>query len=220
MRIRATVAAVSGALALSAIALPAAQADENLPQAASHAAEAAQSSQTAAPSSPGAKAKKSFHAATDTPGKFTAAVVNGGKPVAVGTKAPQTYKVSVTAKDDSGVGQIFAYLWRGTSLDDPKSIGVAGNESRPSCKEVNATTSTCTMTVTFDPYVLENSNAGTWRVGAAVMTKDGELVENDSIAKTVVQRFSKLTVNASPEPVKKGKTITVTGQLSRANWDT
>ena len=35
-----------------------------------------------------------------------------------------------------------------------------------------------------------------------------------------LQRLSKLTVNASPEPVKKGKTITVTGKLSRANWDT
>jgi hypothetical protein len=26
-------------------------------------------------------------------------------------------------------------------------------------------------------------------------------------------------VNASPEPVKKGATITVTGSLTRANWD-
>jgi single-stranded DNA-binding protein len=34
-----------------------------------------------------------------------------------------------------------------------------------------------------------------------------------------VQRYSKLTVNASPEPVKKGKTVTVTGKLSRANWE-
>jgi hypothetical protein len=29
----------------------------------------------------------------------------------------------------------------------------------------------------------------------------------------------KLTVNAAPEPVKKGKTITVTGAPTRANWD-
>jgi len=34
-----------------------------------------------------------------------------------------------------------------------------------------------------------------------------------------VQRASKLTVNAAPEPVKKGKPLTVTGKLSRANWE-
>ena len=43
--------------------------------------------------------------------------------------------------------------------------------------------------------------------------------EQDNLATTRLQRLSKLTVNAAPEPVKKGKTVTVTGKLSRANWD-
>ncbi|GAA1544529.1 hypothetical protein GCM10009730_62090 [Streptomyces albidochromogenes] len=42
----------------------------------------------------------------------------------------------------------------------------------------------------------------------------------DSAAKAEVLRNSKLTVNASPEPVKKNKTITITGALTRANWET
>ncbi|GGV81754.1 hypothetical protein GCM10010228_55400 [Streptomyces massasporeus] len=35
-----------------------------------------------------------------------------------------------------------------------------------------------------------------------------------------LQRYSRLTVNASPEPIAKGRTLTITGKLSRANWDT
>ncbi|WP_323180883.1 hypothetical protein [Streptomyces sp. NBC_01142] len=33
-----------------------------------------------------------------------------------------------------------------------------------------------------------------------------------------MQRWAKVSVNASPEPVTKGKTITVTGSLTRADW--
>jgi hypothetical protein len=35
-----------------------------------------------------------------------------------------------------------------------------------------------------------------------------------------VLRDAALTVNASPEPVAKNKTLTVTGKLSRADWET
>ncbi len=35
-----------------------------------------------------------------------------------------------------------------------------------------------------------------------------------------VKRNSHLTVDASPEPVSKGRTITVTGKVTRANWET
>jgi len=55
---------------------------------------------------------------------------------------------------------------------------------------------------------------------AAQADAGNAVYENDYHATHKVQRYSKLTVNASPEPVKKGKTITVTGKLSRANWET
>ncbi|MBW8820923.1 MAG: hypothetical protein JF598_22615, partial [Streptomyces sp.] len=35
-----------------------------------------------------------------------------------------------------------------------------------------------------------------------------------------VKRAAKLTADAAPEPVKKGGTITVSGKLTRANWET
>lgn len=33
-----------------------------------------------------------------------------------------------------------------------------------------------------------------------------------------MQRDSELTANASPEPIVKGKTLTITGTLTQANW--
>jgi hypothetical protein len=67
-----------------------------------------------------------------------------------------------------------------------------------------------------------NALAGTWHVTAGVLANDeaGSVYWNDFYSTHRVQRLSKLTVNAAPEPVKKGKTITVTGKLTRANWET
>ncbi|MET9768855.1 calcium-binding protein [Streptomyces sp. NPDC006415] len=213
MRIRATVAAVSGALALSALAVPAAQAEDDrswsVPQPFS-------ASQPAKAES--GKAKSSFGATAKAgAAKITAAVLNGGKPAVAGTKTPQTYSLSVTA---TGVSDIYAYVWKGPSIDDPDSIGISQNEDASDCTAVDATTTTCKMTVTFDPASLYNSDAGSWTIGAAALTNDGEVIENYAVAKTSLQRFSKLTVNAAPEPVKKGATLTVTGKLTRAHWDT
>lgn len=42
----------------------------------------------------------------------------------------------------------------------------------------------------------------------------------DAYKYAYIQRYSKLSVNASPEPVTKGAAITVTGKLNRANWET
>lgn len=105
-------------------------------------------------------------------------------------------------------------------MESEDSFGFSQNEEAATCKAANATTSTCTLTVTVDPGWLINSDATSWKVGAAVLSKDGQVVQNDAFARTNLQRLSKVTVNAAPEPVKKGGTITVTGKLSRANWET
>ncbi|MGW9245094.1 DUF5707 domain-containing protein [Streptomyces badius] len=216
MRIRATVAAVSGALALSALAVPAAQADDGRSWSVPHPFSASQPSKAES-----GKAKRSFGAtAQGGSALITHAVLNGGKPAVAGTKTPQTYSLSITATDDSGITDVYAYVWRGKSVDDPDSIGIYQNEDVNDCKAVDANTLTCKMTVTFDPAMLYNSDAGSWKIGAAALANDGEVIENHTAGKTSLQRFSKLTVNASPEPVKKGQTLTVTGKLTRANWDT
>ncbi|MFE8916513.1 calcium-binding protein [Streptomyces globisporus] len=214
MRIRATVAAVSGALALSAFAVPAAQADDGRSW-------NPDSGFTATQPSAGEKSKRGFAAAKAAAApKITSAVVNGGKPIPVGTKSKQTVPFTATATAEAGVGGVAAFIWIGSSVEDEDSFGFGPNGKSISCKVVSATTSTCKGTITLDPGLMINSDATWWRVGASAVTEEGEEFQHDALSKVRVQRFSKLTVNASPEPVKKGKTITVTGKLTRANWDT
>ncbi|MEU3345609.1 DUF5707 domain-containing protein [Streptomyces sp. NPDC006700] len=186
MRIRATVAAVSGALALSALAVPAAHADE---------------------------------VEGDT--KISNVVVNGGKPVVVTATGAKNVTVTFTATDDSGIDFAQPILYHGPSIEKADSGAVANSaDNTAKCTKVNATTSNCTATFTLKPLEnLINSVAGTWKVWAIAAATDGDYVQKDNAKSFSVQRLSKLTTSAKPKPVKKGKTVTVTGKLTRANWE-
>ncbi|TXS41066.1 calcium-binding protein [Streptomyces sp. uw30] len=186
MRMRATLGIVTGALALSALAVPAAQADEVVGDTA-----------------------------------ISNVVVNGGKAVVVGSTAKKTITVSFTVKDGSGVDWAQAILYHGASIESSDSGAVANSsDGRATCTVASATTSNCKSTFDLEPGVnLFNSVAGSWKVWAIAAGNDADYVQKDNAKSFNVQRASKLTVNASPEPVAKGKTITVTGKLTRANWD-
>lgn len=227
MRIRATAAAVtvSGALALTAFAVPGAQASANGSWSGADRAAAA------------AQAVKGGHASTFAARSVAAAgdeqygdttisnvVVNGGKDVVFGTSAKATIKVTFTAKDASGVDNTsgYAVLYHGSTLDD-SDAGASPSQDvgDTTCKTATSTTSTCTLTFPMDPKVnLANYAQGSWKVWAIASGKDADYTVRENAKTFSVKRYSKLTTNAAPEPVKKGKTITVTGLLSRANWDT
>ncbi|MFJ9505167.1 calcium-binding protein [Streptomyces anulatus] len=220
MRIRATVAAVSGALALSALAVPAVQADEK-PEAGFSVPSGADVF-AAEPGAPAADARAAR--AVETP-VIKKVVVNGGKNIVVGTKSKQKFTIAITASSPSGIDDAFAYLWHG-HIDEVDGF-LGPTQEFGNCKvSADPTTSTCTVSVTVDPRsedLYTSSLAGTWNVAAGALAATGgkeDFIWSDAHAKARVQRFSKLTVNASPEPVKKGKTLTVTGKLTRANWDT
>ncbi|MFJ2265896.1 DUF5707 domain-containing protein [Streptomyces sp. NPDC087849] len=192
MRIRA-VAAVSGALALTALtALPAS------------AAPAGGTGKPAAAAEP----------------VLSQVLVNGGKDIVLGTTAPKTITLSVTASHASGIADGWVLLWHGTDPDEGMD-GALVPEGGATCKNASATAATCTLTLTIDPKadLRWNKVAGSWHVLAGASAKGGGLTSYDSYTTARVQRLSKLTVNAAPEPVKKGRTITVTGKLSRANWE-
>ncbi|MET9485025.1 calcium-binding protein [Streptomyces sp. NPDC006638] len=226
MRIRATViAAASGALALSALAVPASQAaQQGGSQAAiAHLTGAVQdvAKDHAATPAPSLK-RAALAAAVNKPAVITKASVNGGKPIVVTATETKSRKVpfSVTATDASGVAVAVAGLWSGTNADsfDPDADSVT-------CKVVNKTTTTCTGSVTIKPTQLKNADATSWHVLAVAYGNDDnpdvdEPGLNESASTVTFQRASQLTVDATPEPVKKGKTVTVTGKLSRANWET
>jgi hypothetical protein len=220
MRIRATVAAVSGALALSALAVPAAQAgsqsDVSLdrPSIAEHFG-----------TSSAKPASRVAAAAVPTVSNVT---VNAGKNIVLGTTVAKTINVSVTASHPSGINDAYVVLWHGTNVENDVDGVLVPNEETANCTASSATTSKCKLTITVTPGLntddgtgdlYANGLAGTWHVAAGVLANDDEVYANDFYKTHKVQRLSKLTVNASPEPVKKGKTITVAGKLSRANWE-
>lgn len=145
----------------------------------------------------------------------TGVVVNGGKDVVVGTTERKTFTVTVHGSDDSGL-----YL-ADVDLLGP-AVGFYTTDAL--CETATACTTTFTVDPHLDPYNddadLSNANAGSWYVNTLVDTNDGASFLTKHAGGFRLKRAAGLTVNAAPEPVAKGGTITVTGKLTRANWDT
>ncbi|MEU9117326.1 calcium-binding protein [Streptomyces sp. NPDC048483] len=157
--------------------------------------------------------------------QITSVAVNGGKDIVVDT-VDKTVTVSVTATDPSGIWDADFRLWRGPDGADPyyspDGYIKPNEDTTPAdCVASSSTTSTCSKTFTFEPdWWLANADVGSWKVEVQVSANDGDWTDRWDYTRTRLQRHSKLTVNASPEPIAKGKTLTVTGKLTRANWDT
>ncbi|MFK4112302.1 hypothetical protein [Streptomyces sp. NPDC002176] len=231
MRIRASVAAVTGALALSALAVPAAHADGT----------------GSAYRTEAMKIVKGAHAASGKQGvtsargdlpydlNVTFSQFKVAKAIKVGTtnhvSTTVTYTLTHGADVDITAPDFLTgpYLYKG-SFDYPDNE-VYG-DLPATCKVATATTAKCTGKLDIYPADgwLFNSDAGSWKGAAIAIAYNGQDEENPDVSKigfadkgglgyTSVQRYSRQTVNASPEPVKKGRTITVTGALTRANWE-
>ncbi|MER5278336.1 hypothetical protein ABT025_21645 [Streptomyces sp. NPDC002809] len=241
MRIRATVAAVSGALALSALALPTAAQADGAQGSTGSVADVARAAQSAPATDSAAKFGARSVSPASEPGEldltFSKVVVNGGKPIVVGTTLTKTVTTTFTLTHAADV-DIFApdfvvdvSLYRG-SFDTPTNE-LYGDEP-PVCKAASATVATCKGQISVWPRIdlLGNSDATKWAAGGFAVAYNGEdpadpdpdltkigFALQEKVGSSSLQRASKVTVNAAPEPVKKGKTITVTGKLSRANWE-
>lgn len=75
------------------------------------------------------------------------------------------------------------------------------------------------------------SDAGTWKAAGLYAHIDGSVSDDflssesdvamwGNLATAKLRRAAELTVNATPEPAVKGKKITVKGSLTRADWET
>ncbi|MEU7023978.1 hypothetical protein ABZ990_25425 [Streptomyces sp. NPDC046203] len=148
--------------------------------------------------------------------EFSRVKVNGGKPIVIGVAnevaAPTTFRVTTTRKWTWAAvflyrGRTSDQLWQAIDISD--CIPVVGG----SCDVVE--------TMYFDPTVwdMRNSLAGAWKVGAEVDFQSGGGDTDDKGMTVYVKRNSRMTVNASPEPAAKGGTLTVTGKITRADWD-
>lgn len=149
-------------------------------------------------------------------------VVNGGGNVIVGTSKTIHYPIDITVKDDSGVKG----LTHVSTFNMADGWSFATWDGDSSCTKKSATTSVCRATMTIDPAWIADSDdmdsnkvAGVWQVNATVKAKDGDYWISDHIAEYKVKRAVQLPTVIAPEEVAKGATVTVTGKLSRANWE-
>lgn len=193
MRIRATVAAVTGALALSAFAVPTAQAAAAAPDV-----------------------------------TFTKVTVNNGKPIVARATGTATVPVTYTFKHAAGLDIspeklfVLPFLYAGSTVDVTKVR--LGGEDPGTCTATSSTTASCKSS--FDLHTsgedvrLRNTDARTWNVGAVAVTDEGDYKAQGNLGTTQIKFHSKLNTDATPEPVRKGATITVKGTLTRANWNT
>ncbi|WP_353943455.1 calcium-binding protein [Streptomyces sp. HUAS MG91] len=140
--------------------------------------------------------------------------------VNVGVSKAQSVTVTATAKDDSGISGIYG----GKLVSPDKRIAFPDDGS---CSRPSSTTMKCTWKYVLDAndsddYAdLRNADAGTWHLDAEAAATDHDFYTLDSSKTVKVKRYAELSVTqAGPEPVGKGRTLTVTGALTRANWDT
>ncbi|MFJ4713019.1 calcium-binding protein [Streptomyces sp. NPDC088785] len=139
--------------------------------------------------------------------------------VNVGVSAAQTLTVTATAKDDSGISGIYG----GKLVSPDRHIAFPDDGS---CSRPTSTTMKCVWKYVLDAndsddYAdLRNAEAGTWVLDAEAAAKDQDFYTLDSSKSVKVKRYAKLSVTkAGPEPVAKGRTLTVTGALTRADWN-
>ncbi|MGW7544557.1 hypothetical protein ACWGKQ_26165 [Streptomyces sp. NPDC054770] len=245
MRIRTTaaVAVACGAAALTCAAVPAATAADAPASVrpwqltGTSAGSGGQTALTAAT----AKAKQPYALAVT----FSKVKVAGGRSaVSVGTDAivHLSYSFALTATDvDVSAPDFYVGLdlYRGSATkpandlygDQPASCDVTSSESS---SDKVVTGMKCTGKVDIYPRSdLHDADAGaTWHAVAWAIAYNGQNQQEPADVSKIgtadlagqssptVRRLSKLTVNATPEPVGKGRTLTVTGALTRADWDT
>ncbi|MGV9813477.1 hypothetical protein ACWDTQ_16345 [Streptomyces cellulosae] len=153
---------------------------------------------------------------------FSNVKVNGGKPIVIGVKEEvvvrATFRMTTKLRHDPGVA-VFPY--RG-SLESGDQLWNTIETS--DCKVVNRAKGICDYEerLYIDPrhYDFGNEDAGAWKTAGRVWLAGDKHDIDDVKVPLQVKRATRLTVNASPEPLRKGRTLTVTGKVTRANWDT
>ncbi|NEB08547.1 hypothetical protein G3I32_06610 [Streptomyces coelicoflavus] len=182
MRVRSIVGAVCGAVALSALVVPAAQAEEN-------------------------------------PITFSGIAINSGEPLVVGTGIPHIFNVHYNVNHINELHSSEAHLYTG-SVGEWKGQTDAVRD--PSCRELSPTVTRCVQSLAIDPKKLsDNDLAGTWHVYLEATDADYNVAGKGGLYPTTVLRNSVMArAEAAPEPVGKGETLTVTGELTHADWNT
>ncbi|MGW7718486.1 hypothetical protein ACWGKK_29840 [Streptomyces chartreusis] len=157
----------------------------------------------------------------DSGTKFWNIDVNHDRDYTVGVEAARkrVFSVSATVSDPSGVRSVSYELWHGA--DRATADGVLVGSSH--CVPLNETTSFCEALVTADPNTNLRSNAlaGVWTITPVATDGAGNVTRGDGAYLARIKRPTYMTQTvATPQPVKKGKDLTVKARMSVASWQT
>ncbi|PZG89556.1 hypothetical protein C1I97_31220 [Streptomyces sp. NTH33] len=149
----------------------------------------------------------------------------------VGTRDRVSVPITVQLDNSSGgITTIDAMLWIGDGYSSSFSFyldGPAGQNM--TCEKTTSTVSTCTGTATLYPTQLHNSaTMPAWLQVSGYAYDGGRYLLNSKYPEYAdlpgtsvpVLKQTTLTVKATPKPVRKGGTVTITGQLNRPDWNT
>ncbi|MEU6345687.1 hypothetical protein ABZ883_32575 [Streptomyces sp. NPDC046977] len=148
--------------------------------------------------------------------QISSVVVNSGRAVAVDSSGTVSVPASMFVSDWDGLAGAGGTLYHGVSTtDNDRTAQLTGCQWPSSPARVSAT---CAMKGTLDG--LKHSQAGTWKMSADAY--GGFFLQHrhiDTAATFDVLRASKLVAGVGPRPVK-GQVVTLSGRLTRANWET
>jgi hypothetical protein len=158
-----------------------------------------------------------------------AASVVGALPAQAACTAPQLVSASVSPKTVTlGVSTITGVVLTAKYKNNGCAVSKVETDLFAPARYVDTLTmerlstsggvSTWEVGARINPGAFPNSDAGTWHT--SIYATYGSANTNDDGATFKLVRAAALSTNATPEPVRKGRTITVKGTLSRANWDT
>lgn len=153
---------------------------------------------------------------------FSRVAVNGGKPIVIGVQEEVEvhafFRMTTKLRHDSGP-TVYPFRGKPDTGDTLHSAVITSD-----CKVVDRSKGICGFEewLYIDPQNGDfgNEDAGTWGTAARVFLAGDAYDTDDQHLSLQVKRATRVTVNASPEPAVKGKTITVTGRVTRANWNT
>ncbi|MEV5457079.1 hypothetical protein AB0L17_02015 [Streptomyces cellulosae] len=167
--------------------------------------------------------------AADTGIKVSKVVVNKGKPIVVGTtetKYPTiSFRVTWPAGHTISTASAMPFMYHGTTA--VRAYEGPGNQvflhDMITCNEDGSRAANCEGALRIRPRENLDSaaDATTWKLAfVALLDVKGKIKHEylNSSATLQVKRAARATVNASPEPVVKNRTLTVTGKLTRADW--
>ncbi|MBT2440958.1 hypothetical protein J7E93_12705 [Streptomyces sp. ISL-36] len=151
--------------------------------------------------------------------KISGVTVNGGRPVVIDGATgqyPTDVEAAFTVTSPAGIARGGMALYKG-SYERPDAVFPF---QWTQCTPANATTSSCEGWLNLAPrHLVDNALAGEWKVAAWAESQDGTSYADVHAALTVrIVRPTRLTTDATPEPVAKGATLTVTGRFTVSDW--